>query len=275
MTIFFLSLSVGIVCIGLTPKALTRSPWQIRFPRIALAGWLTAFWLGVLSLITAVISAVYLSMIAGENYAIWWNIAVTVTGWLSLLLTGAAIALLLKLNETLAENRRELIRNLASQQVTDLQVVEPNFPIIIYGSDEISAYAVGGRDPKIFVSSALISLVKPEHLQAILAHEYAHIRLKHDGIRRIIEINASSLPFVKSGQKLRQAVSLLIELIADDAAARQVGPAALANALTLIAKATGDPLMELRAKRLANYRWPKTWRRKIPHPIHLGDAMPD
>src|SRR5699024_11596430 len=134
-------------------------------------------------------------------------------------------------------------------------------------------YAVGGRQPKIFVSNALISLVQPEHIQAILAHEYAHIRLKHDGIRRIIEINAASLPFVKSGHKLRQAVSLLIELVADDRAARQVGPAALANALTLIAKATNDPLMELRAKRLANYRWPASKRRKIPQTILLEDAV--
>ncbi|MGO2684385.1 MAG: hypothetical protein ACTIAA_09190, partial [Microbacterium sp.] len=64
-----------------------------------------------------------------------------------------------------------------------------------------------------------------------------------------------------------RATLLLVELMADDAAARQAGAAHLANALSQMAEAGDDVGMALRAERLTLRRWPRRERRRLPEPI--------
>jgi Zn-dependent protease with chaperone function len=106
-------------------------------------------------------------------------------------------------------------------------------------------------------------------LQAVLAHEYAHLRQWHGWAVRIAQINALCLPRVLPGRALQRATVLLIELAADDAAARQAGAAHLANALTVLANTTGDESMHLRAVRLTARRWPSAGRRRLPQAIRI------
>ena len=72
---------------------------------------------------------------------------------------------------------------------------------------------------------------------------------------------------------LERATRLQIELAADDAAARQVGAAHLANALIVLAAATHDVGMTLRAERLTRKRWPTPQRRRIPQGLHAAAQL--
>ena len=68
---------------------------------------------------------------------------------------------------------------------------------------------------------------------------------------------------------LKRSATLLVELAADDIAAKQEGPTELANALAVMAKATGDETMFLRAERLTTKKWPREHWRTIPEPIRV------
>jgi Zn-dependent protease with chaperone function len=96
-------------------------------------------------------------------------------------------------------------------------------------------------------------------LAAILSHERAHLRARHDLVlEAFIAVHTAFPRFVRSGSAL-DAVRLLVELLADDAAVRATGPGPLARALVTCAAArtpsgalaAGGPTTLLRVQRLA------------------------
>lgn len=137
-------------------------------------------------------------------------------------------------------------------------------------SDEPIVCAVAGAEPAIWLSSGAERLLGRVELQAVLMHEYAHLRGRHHWAVRLAAVNARCLPArVPAGPALQRATSLLVELIADDAAARHAGPAELANALATLGRATRAPAMLLRAERLTRRRWPRPSRRRLPQAVRL------
>lgn len=96
------------------------------------------------------------------------------------------------------------------------------------------AYCLPGPRARLVVSrGALTTLARPE-LAAVLAHERAHLRERHDVV---------VLPFVAWGATARgvpgmsaaqRAVATLIEMRADDVAAAETSPEALARALQTV-----------------------------------------
>jgi Zn-dependent protease with chaperone function len=95
-------------------------------------------------------------------------------------------------------------------------------------------------------------------MAAILTHERAHLRARHDLVLEMfIAVHAAFPRFVRSAHALN-AVQLLIELLADDAAVRAAGPTPLARALVACASghtssgalADGGPTTVLRVRRL-------------------------
>ncbi|MAB20717.1 MAG: hypothetical protein CMH33_07370 [Microbacterium sp.] len=143
------------------------------------------------------------------------------------------------------------------------------FTLVRFRGDQLIACAVPGKHPEILLSTAMEETLTVSQLQAVLAHEYAHLRQRHGWAVRIAQINALCLSRVRPGRALQRATVLLIELAADDAAARQAGAAHLANALTVLANAAGDESMHLRAVRLTARRWPSAARRRLPQAIRI------
>ena len=96
-------------------------------------------------------------------------------------------------------------------------------------------------------------------MTAILTHERAHLRARHDLVLEAFTAVHAAFPrFVRSASAL-DAVRLLIELLADDAAVRTAGPTPLARALVACASgrtpsgamAAGGPTTVVRVRRLA------------------------
>jgi Zn-dependent protease with chaperone function len=95
-------------------------------------------------------------------------------------------------------------------------------------------------------------------MAAILSHERAHLRARHDLVLEMFTAVHAAFPrFVRSASAL-DAVRLLIEMLADDAAVRASGPTPLARALVACAAghtpsgalAAGGPTTVLRVRRL-------------------------
>ena len=86
------------------------------------------------------------------------------------------------------------------------------------------AYCLPGVHSRVVVSEGTLSALTDAEVTAILTHERAHLRARHDLVlEAFIAVHAAFPRFVRSTNALN-AVRLLIELLADDAAVRTAGP---------------------------------------------------
>jgi Zn-dependent protease with chaperone function len=120
------------------------------------------------------------------------------------------------------------------------------------------AYCLPGVRSRVVVSEGTLKTLSDNEIAAILTHERAHLRARHDLVLEMfIAVHAAFPRFVRSASAL-DAVRLLIEMLADDAAVRTAGPTSLARALVACASgrtpsgalAAGGPTTVLRVRRL-------------------------
>ncbi len=77
---------------------------------------------------------------------------------------------------------------------------------------------------RVVVSEGTLTTLSDAEIAAILSHEHAHLRARHDLVLEMFTAVHAAFPrFVRSANAL-DAVRLLIELLADDAAVRAAGP---------------------------------------------------
>ena len=121
------------------------------------------------------------------------------------------------------------------------------------------AYCLPGMRSRVVLSQGTLAVLKGLELTAILRHERAHLRARHDLVLESFTALHTAFPrFVRSASALR-AVRLLVELLADDAAQRTTGARPLAHALVACAcgptpvgaLAAGGPSTVIRVRRLS------------------------
>jgi hypothetical protein len=120
------------------------------------------------------------------------------------------------------------------------------------------AYCLPGVRSRVVVSEGTLKSLSDSEIDAILTHERAHLRARHDLVLEMFTAVHAAFPrFVRSASAL-DAVRLLIEMLADDAAVRAAGPTPLARALVTCATsrtpvgalAAGGPTTVVRVRRL-------------------------
>ena len=120
------------------------------------------------------------------------------------------------------------------------------------------AYCLPGVRSRVVVSEGTLNTLTDAEVAAILTHERAHLRARHDLVLEAFTAVHAAFPrLVRSANALR-AVQLLVELLADDAAVRATGRTPLARALVACASgrapsgalAAGGPSTVLRVRRL-------------------------
>jgi Zn-dependent protease with chaperone function len=94
-----------------------------------------------------------------------------------------------------------------------------------------AAYCVPGLRARIVFSAGTLDLLDQAELAAVLAHERAHIRERHDLV--LLPFTALCRAFPRSGVAVQahQCVALLVEMLADDRARRSRPARELATAL--------------------------------------------
>jgi len=86
-----------------------------------------------------------------------------------------------------------------------------------------AAYCLPGIRSQIVVSAGTLDLLAPAELAAVLAHERAHLRARHDLV--LIPFTSLRRTFPRSGviTQAHRTVALLVEMMADDRALRVRG----------------------------------------------------
>jgi Zn-dependent protease with chaperone function len=107
-----------------------------------------------------------------------------------------------------------------------------------------TAFGLPGLKGRVVVSSGAIDTLSPEELQAVLAHERAHLHAHHDLVLFPFRSLARSLPESRSLAAVSSRVGTLVEMAADNRALQECEPAALARALCTLADAGVSPARE-------------------------------
>jgi Zn-dependent protease with chaperone function len=223
---------------------LSRARWPWRMPRTAIVLWqaLGLAW-GVASIGALVGFAVspYGHGIAGGLRGAGAGAAAGRLDFphLVALLAGLALAAVLFIMQgcatygvVRARRRHRALLNLVAHG-------EPSVPgALVVDHPAAAAYCVPGvRSSKVVVSAGTLALLDRAELAAVLAHERAHVRERHDLV--LLPFTSLRQVFPRLGLVARSlgAVELLIEMTADDRAQRHRAPRELATALLRFAAA--------------------------------------
>jgi Zn-dependent protease with chaperone function len=112
--------------------------------------------------------------------------------------------------------------------------VDPRLGVTVLENPTPLAWCLPGRAGPVVISTAALDRLNPVGLAAVLAHERAHQASRHHALVLIAEALRVGCPWLPAARLARQHVAGLVELAADDTAARRCGRAALAAALAML-----------------------------------------
>jgi Zn-dependent protease with chaperone function len=263
---------MALVLSGPVPAMLARATWPSRAPRAAIVLWQAIALAAVLSAFSAGIAIASrlfapgsdgrpTATIASEINALGWPLWIIYLAVFALtLVVGARLAVAI-VQVAIATRRRrahhrmvvDLVgksRTWAHSRAGDgLRILDVKEPL---------AYCLPGVRSRVVVSEGTLTTLADNEIAAILSHERAHLRARHDLVLEMFTAVHAAFPrFVRSASAL-DAVRLLIEMLADDAAVRAAGPTPLARALVACATgrtpagalAAGGPTTVVRVRRL-------------------------
>lgn len=96
------------------------------------------------------------------------------------------------------------------------------------------AYCLPGRRARLVLSVGTLEALEPGQVVAVLAHERAHLRERHDLVVLPFVAWGATAPFVPGMVRAQVAVAALVEMRADDVAATRTRPSELACALRTV-----------------------------------------
>lgn len=111
----------------------------------------------------------------------------------------------------------------------------PDAGVHVLHHESPMAYCLPGLRSRVVVSDATLAVLSPIELQAVLWHERAHLKARHDLVLEAFTVLATAFPRWVSSAAALQEVTLLVEVLADRAAVRRVGATPLARALVSLA----------------------------------------
>lgn len=259
---------LAILLAGPVPALLSRAAWPMRAPRAAVVLWQSVAVAAALSAFSAGLAVAARIFVPGPDGRPTADIGreIGTLGWplwlgsvlilLVTLLIGARLAITVLRVAIDIRRRRSRHRTVVDilgecpEEMDDVRVLQVAEPL---------AYCLPGMRSRVVLSQGTLSRLGDRELAAILRHERAHLRARHDLVLEAFAAVHTAFPrFVRSRNAL-QAVGLLIELLADDAAVRVTGPRPLARALVSCAwgrtpagaLAAGGTTTVIRVRRLA------------------------
>jgi Zn-dependent protease with chaperone function len=112
----------------------------------------------------------------------------------------------------------------------------PAADVQVIDTDRAAVYCLPGRR-RIVLTSGALSCLDDGQLEAVLAHERAHLSGRHHLVLRLAAALESAFPVIRFFGMAARQVSYLVEVAADDAAVRRAPRLTLAAALLAVAAA--------------------------------------
>jgi Zn-dependent protease with chaperone function len=266
----------AVLLVGPVPALLARATWPLRAPRAAMVLWQAVALAAVLSAFSAGIAIATrvlmpgpdgrpTASIVGAAGRLGWPLwAAYIAVFALTVLVGVRLTLALA-RVAIANRRRRAHHRMVVDLVGvghDAALAQPcanTRDLRVLDVPQPLAYCLPGVRSRVVVSEGTLNTLADAEVSAILTHERAHLRARHDLVLEAFTAAHAAFPrLVRSANALR-AVQLLVELLADDAAVRATGRTPLARALVTCASgrapsgalAAGGPSTVLRVRRLS------------------------
>lgn len=229
----------------LAPPVLSRVTSGGRSPKLAATVWLTAIAVAVSAWIAGTIGI--LGEVLGSHsvdpvrYCAEAILALHDLGWGGDIALGAAgfaaaAASLVAVMRIVAARQRFWRRSQSHAHDARLVGAPTGRPgVIVVHTDHAGAYCVAGKPDAIVVTSSAVQRLTETELAAVLAHEQAHLNGRHPQLMMLLRALATSVPRLPLFAAAVPAVGRLVEMHADDVAARQHGRDALLTGLVTLA----------------------------------------
>lgn len=230
--------AAGLIAAGtlllatVVPAVLARAQWPLRAPSPALLLW-QALGLagGLLALEACALVAlapygddVPSALADVDSGGTWWSYGAAGLGLV--ILVRLVHVLLRSTLRTLRERRRHrvMLDLLASRNplLADTLVVDHDAPV---------AYCLPGLRSRVVVSRGMLAALEEQELRAVIAHERAHLGQRHDLVILPFIALGATFPWLPAVRTAQEQVLLLVEVLADDRAARRHDARLLASAL--------------------------------------------
>jgi Zn-dependent protease with chaperone function len=105
------------------------------------------------------------------------------------------------------------------------------------------AYTLPGWHSRVVLSAGLVDLLTGPELAAVIEHERAHLRARHDLLVLPFQAWAVALGKIPGVRLAGGSVAELTEMLADDVAASRTSRSSLASALAKVALSGTTPLV--------------------------------
>lgn len=99
------------------------------------------------------------------------------------------------------------------------------------------AYCLPGLRPRVVMSRGVLTSLGEDEVRAVLAHERAHVAQRHDLVVLPFVALGATFPWLPAVRCAQEQVALLVEMLADDRAARHHDGRVLAQALWKVGRA--------------------------------------
>jgi Zn-dependent protease with chaperone function len=213
------------------PPVLADASWPTRSPVLGLVLWQAVGLAGGLLTLT-LLATVALSPLGDTHLQALRHL--DRAGLVTWIVGGVGLLVLLRLLTVLLASTWRTLRARHSNRVLVDLVSERN--LLLRGTSVLAhevpvAYCLPGLRPRLVLSRGALSLLSYDELQAVLAHERAHLVQRHDLVVLPFVALGATFPALPAVRTARAEVSLLIELLADDRAARHHERTHLAQAL--------------------------------------------
>jgi Zn-dependent protease with chaperone function len=230
------------VLLAILGPRMVGTAWTTRAPRLGIVAWQAASAGVVLaSVLAGVTLLVPVGAISHGLAAVLDACATTVAavyrspGRLPALLLAALLAGLvpLRLAQVAVGSWLRESRSRRELAISVLTVARPQpwMGALVVESDRAAAFCIPGRRRSVVLTSAAVDSLTRDELAAVLAHEQAHLRGRHHLVVGVARVLSRAFPWLPLFARATMELERLVEMVADDAAARRVDRVEVASAL--------------------------------------------
>lgn len=228
------------------PMALARATWPLERPALALALWQAVAVIGGASMLGSLVT--FAAAPGGNVMSASTDLAHSFAGpipnaygLLNLLALGIAVALAVHLTASLVLTaaRAERERRRHRRLIALLGDALPGVPrTVVLATDEPIAYCIPGMRTHTVLTDGLLDLLGTHEVEAVLAHERAHLRQLHHLVLLAFRAWHTALPWFPISSRAERAVTTLTEMLADDSARQATDDRTLRRALEMLGAGT-------------------------------------
>lgn len=232
------------------PRLLSRVRWLRRSPRSGIAGWqVTSLTLVLTVAGIGLVPVVPTGRVSGglsgflKACALALQQTYLLPGGALTAAVGAALALgvLARTGWCVAAELLSARRDRAMHReaLTLVGRADDRLDAVVVEHASRTAYCLPGRHSRIVLTSAALQTLDEDELDAVLAHERAHLSGHHHLVLALANSLARAFPFVPLFVAARREVAVLVEMLADDEAARRQEHLVVASALVALGSSAG------------------------------------